>query len=196
MLKTTKRSEDMMDDAPESLFKIFTEDRSGRIHHIYLSESVESNHGYAKLCHFLRASKEDDQIIMYLSSYGGSCSAGYQLINAVRSSPGLVHMMVDAPCYSMGALLAVSGDTLLMNPNTLLMFHNYSGGNGGKGREMLDLATHQDAWLQSAVKNTAFPFLSKKELADIAADRDVYVHWDDATLKDRIRRHFKLQGSK
>ncbi len=191
-LPTAKRSdEELQDELGASLFKIYTEASKSRIHHIYLSESVESNHGYARLCHFLRTTSPEDNVIMYLSNHGGSCASGYQLINAVRQSPGQVHMMVDAPCYSMGALLAVAGDSLHMNPNTLLMFHNYSGGSGGKGREMLDLALQHDVWLQSAVKNTAYPFLSKKELSDIAADKDVYVHWDDPTLNDRVKRHFK-----
>ncbi len=192
MLTNKKKSDDEeFSGSVESLFKIYTESNKGKMHHIYLSESVESNHGYAKLCHFLRSTDPGDHTIIYLSNHGGSCASGYQLINAVRQSPGQVHMMVDAPCYSMGALLAVAGDSLQMNPNTLLMFHNYSGGSGGKGREMLDLALQHDVWLQGAVKNTAYPFLSKKELTDIAADKDVYVHWDDPALKERIKRHFK-----
>ena len=194
--KRKRSDEDEQELEFASLFKIYTETNPGKTHHIYLSESVESNHGYAKLCHFLRSTEPRDHTIIYLSNHGGSCASGYQLINAVRQSPGMVHMAVDAPCYSMGALLAVAGDSLHMNPNTLLMFHNYSGGSGGKGREMLDLALQHDVWLQGAVKNTAYPFLSRKELADIAEDKDVYVHWDDPTLKDRIKRQFKTTERK
>jgi hypothetical protein len=82
-----------------------------------------------------------------------------------------------------------------MRPNTLLMFHNYSGGEYGKGKELLDAANASQRNIYDAFAYMAYPFLSKEEIKDICNDHDKYINWKGKSygvdIKDRIARHFE-----
>lgn len=182
------KGDDISDDA---VFEILKYPRQVCDYSIYLSENVESNFQYVKLLDTLRRVKEGDTVTLYLANYGGYCSTGFQIVNAIKECKAGVDVVVDAPCYSMAAILAVSGKSLTMNPGTFLMFHNYSGGDYGKGKERLDATVHYYEHFHTHLKEVASPFLSKEELVQLKNDQDVYVDFYDADLKKRIARHFK-----
>jgi ATP-dependent protease ClpP protease subunit len=93
----------------------------------------------------------------------------------------------------MGAILAVSGDSIKMYPGSYLMFHNYSGGDHGKGREKLMAASEFDEHFKFTMSSICYPFLSKVELANLFKDQDLYVRSTDKCLIERVKRHFKTQ---
>lgn len=158
---------------------------------IHLSEHIENNFAYVELLETLRNASEKDQVTLYLANYGGLCSTGFQIVNAMRECKCGVDVVLDAPSYSMGAIIAVAGKSLRMNPSTFLMFHNYSGGDYGKGKERLDATKHYYEHFHRALKKVVAPFLSAKELSLLKQDNDVYVSCDDKDIKTRLKRHFK-----
>lgn len=158
---------------------------------IYLSEQIENNFAYVELLETLRNADANDKVLLYLANYGGLCSTGFQIVNAIKECECGVDIVVDAPCYSMGAIIAVSGASLTMNPGTFLMFHNYSGGDYGKGKERLDATKHFYDHFHRHLERTCAPFLDKKELEALKNDNDVYVSADDKYTGKRIKRHFK-----
>lgn len=178
------------DDWSPSTYKIITKDKTFKTHHIYLSEHIENNFSYVNLLDVLRTAQEKDDIYLYVANYGGSVSSGFQIINAMKECKSGVNVIVDAPCYSMGAIIAVAGKNMRMNPGTFLMFHNYSTTEMGKGLEVRDSINHFYDYFHRHLKTLTFPFLSKKELALLKEDKDVYVSHDDEDLKKRIERHF------
>ena len=178
------------DGGDEKPFEIIRHARHVVDYSIYLSENVESNFEYVKLLETLRRVTKDDSVTLYLANYGGYCSTGFQIANAIKECKSGVDIIVDAPCFSMAAILAVSGKSLKMNPGTFLMFHNYSGGDYGKGKERLDATVHYYEHFQKAIKNVCYPFLTKDELDAIKHDKDVYISWDERGLKNRMKRHF------
>ncbi len=171
-------------------YKTYTTSETFDTHHIYLSDSIANAHGYASLAHKLRSMKDRSLVKMYLACYGGDVAGGLQLINAIKDSPAQVIMVVDTPCYSMASLLALSGDALIMNPDTFLMFHNYGAIVGGKGGALLEQLHNEDRWLTRSNDRICSPFLTKKELASLVKDQDLYIHWDDPSLALRLHRHF------
>ncbi len=185
------KSEESDNNISSDTFETFTKEEKRRTHHIYLSETIDSAYEYRKLCHFLRTSEEIEEVYIYLANYGGYVHTGLQLINAIRDSKSKITMVVDTACYSMGAILALAGDDVIFNPNSMLMFHNYSGFERGKGKEMFDAAVSTTKWLQSAFKQICSPFLTDKEMEMIRNDHDVYIYHSDKNLQARVNRHFK-----
>lgn len=158
---------------------------------IYINNDIESNHVYPELLHKLRTISEIDIVNLYLASNGGYCDAGFQIIHAIKDCKGPVNIIVDSPCYSMGAIIAVCGDSLTFKPNTFLMFHNYSGGNHGKGKEMKQAMLESDVWIRTNFKYYCTPFLTDEEMTLLDNDQDVYVHSWDKGLTKRLARHYK-----
>lgn len=159
---------------------------------IYMGNDVDLEQQYHQLCHLLRVVvNKDDDVTFHLGNFGGSCHAGMQIVNAVQNCKGKVTMQVEFPCYSMGALLAISGNDLVMEPSTFLMFHNYSGGSRGKGAELIKGALETHKWLMGMFERIGSPFLTNKEIKKLMRDEDIYIHHDDKTLETRKKRHFK-----
>lgn len=174
----------------EARFKIYTKADVTKTHNIYLSEHVENNFVYCDLLNKLRAYTKKEVVELYLANYGGQCSTGFQLFNAIKACQARVNVTVDAPCYSMGAILALSGNSLILQPGSFLMFHNYSSVEMGKGTELHKAVTHYHKHFHKHLGNVCGPFLDKKELDELKRDNDVYVSYYDANLEKRIKRHF------
>ena len=118
-------------------------------------------------------------------------STGFQLINAIKECKPGVDIIVDAGCYSMGAIIAIAGKSLTMNPGTFLMFHNYSTVEVGKGLEVRDAINHFYEHFHRHLATIAGPFLTKQELELLRKDNDLYVNYDDKDLHKRIGRPFQ-----
>lgn len=181
----------MMGDDVE-IVKIYERAESIKIHDVYLDSSVDSDPiPYRDILYKLSRADKKDAFIFHLSSYGGDCQIGFQLCHAVKLSKAHVIMQVEQPCYSLGAVLAVCGTGLIMWPKTHLMFHNYSGGNYGKGNELLDMTKSTNTWIHDSFEYFCMPFLTEQEMKTLKSDKDVYV-WQkkEKNLRARIKRHF------
>lgn len=183
----------LLDEENVDPFQVFQSPRSCTDYEIHLSENIENNFAYVKLLRLLRSASKNDTVTMYLANYGGQCSTGFQIVNAIKDCACGVDIVLDAPSYSMGAIIAISGKSLKMNPGTFLLFHNYSGGDYGKGKEKLDATMHYYDHFHRHLKTVCSPFLTAAELEMLKHDKDVYVSCDDKDVTKRIKRHFKQE---
>lgn len=166
-------------------------------YHVYLTDDVEhGSHLYSDLIHFFNSASSDTEIHIHLSNTGGSCQSGVKLAHAIKNSSAMTIIHVEAPCYSMGAILALTGKVLDMLPGTFLMFHNYSGGFGGKGGEITTQLQNYNKHSEHMTRYFCAPFLTEAEMKDIAADKDVYIHAEAADMKRRVTRHFNPRPKK
>lgn len=165
---------------------------------ITLSMEVEFAYKYEKLFAFLRNLPPNTASInLFLANYGGYIQGLIPLYNAFKYCMVPVDVHITGDCYSAGACLALAGRSLTMYPNTLLMFHNSTGGNFGKGKELQDAVTNSSKHQKKMFKNMLIPFLTKEEVTNLLNDKDVYVHWDAKDLTKRKERLFgKTKGEK
>lgn len=158
---------------------------------ITLSTEVNLSFQYEKLFATLRSLPQNCTTVnLFLASFGGYMQGLVPLFNAFKYCQVPVDVYVTGECYSAGAMLALSGRSLTMMPNTMLMFHNSSGGEFGKGNELYDAVMHGTKHTRGVFKNMVTPFLSNAELEGLMHDKDTYIHWDQPDLQKRIRRHF------
>lgn len=158
---------------------------------VYLTETVKQGSFYTKLEYALRLLKPKDKVNFILGSYGGFVDGFTHLVSAIDDCRAReINMKVVRDCYSCGAMLALCGTSLEMKKHTKLMFHNYSGGEVGKGAELIMAVKEGDKGLRVLFNDVCSPFLTPEELKKIENDKDVYVHWNSRGLKGRIKRHF------
>ncbi|MDO6813810.1 head maturation protease, ClpP-related [Tenacibaculum soleae] len=84
-----------------------------------------------------------------LNTPGGDIHQGTPIVNAIRSSKSHINIYVDGIAYSMGAEIAISGDTLHMYDNSRLMFHNSSTGAWGNAQQLREQADVLDSYDKS-----------------------------------------------
>lgn len=186
----------------DNIFDVLSEDKlpyrieenvEATTHQVYiLSDIVEDCAKYAELLRFLSVRHEFETIIVHLASGGGDCHSGVAIMHALKNCAANVIISVVSPCYSMGAMIALCGDGLILQPKTFLMFHNFSTEQSGKAGELKTGLEHYSRHFFGMLEYGCCPFLTDKEVGMLKRDVDVYVHESDKTLESRIERHFNL----
>ena len=158
---------------------------------IYIRGVIECFEDYDDLVKELGKVTEKDSVVVHLNCPGGDCSVGFFLVDQLMALPCPVHMVVEYPSYSMGAILAVCGDKLTIEPDSFIMFHDYSGGSRGKGGETEAYVNNYRKMFRNRFTRVCKPYLSQSEINRMFKGEDLYIHHDDPSLKERNARHFK-----
>lgn len=84
----------------------------------------------------------DKNLIVRINSYGGSVSDGVAIYNAIKRHPKSKTVEIDGVAVSIASLIAMSGDTINIAENALVMVHapwSYAVGNSADMRTTADL---------------------------------------------------------
>lgn len=157
----------------------------------HIRGSMKDFDQYSGLFEKILQLNDTDKLVLYLNTPGGDCSIGFSIAHAVLGAKCKVETVVEYPTCSMGAIIALCGDSILMYDDTYLMFHDYSGGILGKGEETWQHTDNYRKIFKSKFDRICRPFLSAAECSKMFKGEDIYIHNDDPTLETRIKRHFK-----
>lgn len=171
-------------------YEMIIKPNEGKSYNISIWDNIEEYEDYDKLLAALSNISEKDAVTLNISTPGGRCDIGFNLFDRIRALPCTVDVVVPYPTYSMGAILALSGHSLKINPGAFLMFHDYSTGNRGKGNEIFKSTEAYGEVFNYRFNAACQPFLTKKECEDILQGKDLYIKWTDSSLEQRIKRHF------
>jgi ATP-dependent protease ClpP protease subunit len=83
-----------------------------------------------------------DRLDVHLNTPGGEVFDGIAIYNALRQHPAEVHVTVDSLAASIGSVIAMAGDRVVMARNATMMIHDGFGmgvGNAADMRELADL---------------------------------------------------------
>ncbi len=159
-----------------------------------LYDGIDEFGTYADFFEEMALLTANDKVTIRINSCGGRIEVGHMIVQAIQETKAYVKCVVAHASYSMASIIAVAGDELVLMPNSLLMFHNYSTGMGGKGGELIQGALASDEYIRNIMNDVCTPFLSRDEMRQIAQDRDIYVKYNDVNLKARIKRHYRREG--
>ena len=90
---------------------------------------------------FIDTLKGLGDIDLHINSPGGSVAAGNAIYNAMRRHKGSIHVYIDSLAASMGSVIAMGGDKVIMPANAMLMIHDpwsYAIGNASDMRKAAD----------------------------------------------------------
>lgn len=152
----------------------------------YLCGDIVEPLAYAELLNTLRTASENDIVFLHLNTAGGNLDSGLQIINNMRASKAHVITVLEARAYSMGALIFLAGDELVVHDNCQLMLHNYSGSLIGKGNEQHAQVVAIGKWFEKIMSRVCYPFLSHEEISKILRGEDIWMDSDE--IRRRLQR--------
>jgi ATP-dependent protease ClpP protease subunit len=88
------------------------------------------------------AALDVDSLIVRINSYGGSVSDGIAIYNALKRHKASITVAIDGVAISIASLIAMSGDTVEMAENALMMIHapwSWAEGNANDMRKAADV---------------------------------------------------------
>lgn len=80
-------------------------------------------------------------IELHISSNGGSVFDGLAILNALRSHPATVNVVIDGIAASAASFIAMAGNKISMAPQAVMMIHDAAALAVGNSRDMADMAT-------------------------------------------------------
>lgn len=86
----------------------------------------------------LRGQSGDLEI--HINTRGGLVSDGIAIHNAIKRHPGAKTVIVDSMCASIGTVIAMAGDTVLMSDGSQMMIHEGHGMIGGDAEDFRKMA--------------------------------------------------------
>lgn len=165
-----------------------------RIYDIYFSRPIGDARFYIELCHKLRTASPEDTFVFYLNTPGGNLDSGIQIIHAIRDCPGKVITVLDGSVCSMGAIIFLTGHEYIVHDTARMMLHNYSGGIGGKGNELVSSLESNNKLYQQVMMDICVPFLSIDEVEELFKGVDFWL--DSREVRDRLSKLPLLTSSK
>ncbi|WP_414055198.1 head maturation protease, ClpP-related [Macrococcus equi] len=104
----------------------------------------------------LKALGDVDVINLHINSGGGNVFGGHAIYNMLKTHKAKVNVYVDALAASIASVIAMSGDTIFMHENSMMMIHNswiVTAGNAKELRETADLIEKMDKSSNTAYLN-------------------------------------------
>jgi len=89
----------------------------------------------------LRKAGKVKTINVRINSPGGSVFDGLAIYNALREHSATVNVYIDGMALSIASVIAMSGDTVYMADNALIMIHNPRGAVAGSAEEIASYVT-------------------------------------------------------
>lgn len=176
MIRNEHDDEELEDTLTGPALQVYQTQKVVSEYSVYLSQPVVQPVAYDEICHLLRQVGPDDRVKLYLNTPGGALTAGLALIQAMRDSKATITTILNPQAFSMGALMFLAGDEKLAPPNSLLMFHHYSGGGlAGKGNEQYAELLAVNAWFEEVMLDVCQPFLTKKEIRAVLEGKDLWL---------------------
>lgn len=162
--------------------------------HFYLSEEIGEPADYVEMIHRIRNATPADIVFVHLNTPGGRIDTGVQLINAMKSSAAKVVTVLESTAYSLGTLIFLAGDEMVVHDNCMMMFHNFRSGVTGKGNEQAVQISAQIRWFGQLAERTYVPFLTKDELKRVLRGEDLWMQ--SAEIRKRLERATKQHHAK
>mgnify|MGYP001594907592 CR=1 FL=1 len=160
------------------------EDGKGFIVDIYLSGAVTAPKDYIEEFQTLSVATADDEVFLKINGPGGRIDAAIQWLAAIRNTKAKVTGVIEGMCHSAYTYLFLACDEWIVNPHCLMMIHNYSGGAGGKGKEILEQAHANNDLIEELMGTVYQHFLTKDEIDRVNLNQDIWLTTEE--IYDRL----------
>ena len=137
----------------------------------------------------LNKAREEDDIIFYFNSCGGSCSTLNLFINALRRCKSRNVTAVVNYAASAAALLALYCDNIILNTNSTLMLHDFSTFVLGKSQEVEADLIHTKENIHKLMRYICQKVLSEEEIEQMFNGKDFY--FNEKEVMERLKKFAK-----
>lgn len=146
---------------------------------------------------------KEQPINLHINCVGGDVFEGMAIYNVLKKRTQKTTVYIEGIAASMGSIIALAGDEVIMSENSLYMIHNAWGGTMGEASEMrkyadiLEKLSNESADIY--VKKTGLPLEEVKEMMD----KETWLNAEEAlrfgfidTISDAVKVAAKVDVSK
>lgn len=144
---------------------------------------------YTSYFDVLQKAREEDDVVFYFNSHGGSASTLNLFINALRRCKSKRIVAVINYAASAAALLALFCDEIILNSDSTLMLHDFSTFVGGKSQEIESDFIHTKEKLHKLMRFICQKVLTDEEIEQMFNGKDFY--FGENEVMERLKKFAK-----
>lgn len=171
-------------------------DYTPKVYTINFWHDFDDPRNYIPYFKVLEEAREEDVIIFYFNSPGGSIHTLNLFINALRRCKSKTVIARINYAASAAALLALFCDNIEFNTNSTLMLHTYSTLMYGKGQEVESEMIHNKIEFERLLKLICSKILSEKEIDEMLNGKDFYFSGEEAIRRLKLYAKNKSKAQK
>lgn len=92
---------------------------------------------------------------LHLNTPGGDVFDGFAIYNAIKGHPSTFHAFIPGICASIGTVIAMAADRVVIAPHARMMIHEAHAMTAGNARDMAKMAERLEATSQSIAETYA-----------------------------------------
>lgn len=154
-----------------------------QLHEFYLTGEIGPAEDYVEWFDAIRHASDTDIVKIYINSFGGDLFTAIQFMRVLADSPATVMCSVEGACMSAATMIFLCGHSYEVTPHSIFMFHNYSGGVGGKGGEMIDQLQHERRWSERLMKEIYKDFMTSEEIKSMLDNKDIWMDGEEVVKR-------------
>lgn len=154
-----------------------------QLHEFYLTGEIGPAEDYVEWFDAIRHASETDIVKIYINSFGGDLFTAIQFMRVLADTSATVMCSVEGACMSAATMIFLCGHSYEVTPHSIFMFHNYSGGVGGKGGEMIDQLQHERRWSERLMKEIYKDFMSNEEIKSMLDNKDIWMDGEEVVKR-------------
>jgi len=167
--------------------RIWSQPMQCSIHHINIFGPIEGPEEWQEELNLIRSAGPNDRVVIHLSTPGGNFETCCQFRAALLETEAETVASIEGSCHSSGSMIALSCQAVAVYDTALMLCHNYSGGDYGKGAELLQSVTEQNKWIANVMRAIYKHFLTEEEIEGLIKDKDIWLHPEDITMRWELR---------
>ena len=151
-------------------------DGTGGIQHrVHITDAVMRPRDFNEIISLIQTVPDTDSILLLINSPGGYLDSTLMIMDAIATSSVPIYAQLSGTVASAATMLTLVCDDVYIAPHSTFMIHNFSGGAYGKGHEIKASIDFDHETYGKMFKDVYKHFLSKKEIGDVIAGKDLYI---------------------
>ena len=188
-----KRNGDSAGMNYDAEFPVFSVQKSIMRHTIFIDSSLDTVQDFRYAIQTLSMADENDEILVVLSSGGGSVDAAQALIHAMQQCPAQIVITGSGTIASAAAIILCASESFTLDPFASVMLHPCTSGYGGTLDDIIGYGEHQKKQTEDLLNYYTIGVLTEEELRQIHVEKKTF--WlDTKDFTERFRRKITCQN--
>ena len=183
---TTNKRASYYGEAPVEFTVTYTPIKSG-IFNIYLFGVIEEASQFTSAIEVMAAASERDEVIIHLSTDGGSMDATDTFIASMHQCEANVVVKASGGVHSAGTIILLNADEFSLSENANFLLHSGSAGSGGKFSDFVAQSKHTIEYMERVLRKTYKHFLTNEELDALIEGKDFWLNAEEFAERYEIR---------
>jgi ATP-dependent protease ClpP protease subunit len=152
-------------------FTVTAYQRSSTVYNIFIQDEIDSSEDFLDAITALNMADADDEVIIHLSSPGGSVDAVDTFLMEMASCKANIIVKATGTVASAATLILLSADESIVSNACNLLFHSASFGMSGKVQDVYEYTNFTKTQTEKLLREYYEGFFTESELHDIFVNK-------------------------